>query len=257
MTPFKANTVILDILLSSEENQKRYAQTTFYKERWFNENGLEQRYVATFSLKYKAYMERLRQNHLSRAAKMVERKTLKNKNPNNPARYVEQLSFTDDGEIADHDVYALNLERAQQESLFDGYYFVATNLDGDVADILRINRQRWEIVESFRILKTEFSARPVYLTRVERIQAHFLICFLALYLFRILEKEIGETYTLSQIIAQLRNFQFTEVSHGGYVPVYTRTALTDKLHEISGFQSDFEIVSASTMRKIIRSTKTK
>ena len=132
---------------------------------------------------------------------------------------------------------------------------MATNLEDEASVILKANRRRWEIEESFRILKSEFKARPVYLSRDDRIEAHFLICFLALYIFRILEKQLGERYTVEQIVHTLRNMDFLETRNDGYIPVYKRNALTDLLHEQAGFYTDFEILSIKDMRKVINQSK--
>jgi len=95
----------------------------------------------------------------------------------------------------------------------------------------------------------------VYLSRDDRIEAHFTTCFIALILYRFLEKKLGSKYTCSEIVNGLRNMNFYEVKGEGYVPNYTRTDFTDDLHEAFGFRTDYQIVSASQMKKIFKSTK--
>ena len=158
--------------------------------------------------------------------------------------------------MAEKCIYSLDEERISQEAQYDGFYAVVTNLDADIGEIIRINRQRWEIEESFRIMKTEFEARPVYVRREDRIRAHFLTCYISLLVYRLLEKQLGNRYTCEQILTTLREMQMTRLSTGsGYVPSYRRTDLTDRLHEIAGFRTDYEFITKSTMRGIVKSSK--
>ena len=123
---------------------------------------------------------------------------------------------------------------------------------------LKINRQRWEIEENFRIMKTDFEARPVYVRRKDRIKAHFLICHISLLVYRLLEKKIGNGHTCNEILSTLRSMQVTLLpKESGYIPSYKRTDLTDALHKAFSFHTDYEFISKSAMRSIIKSTKTK
>lgn len=129
-------------------------------------------------------------------------------------------------------------------------------MDDNVSDIIKINHRRWEIEECFRIMKSEFEARPVYLSRDERIEAHFITCFIALVIYRLLEKRLQEQFTCSEIISELREMNFMEIKGEGYVPIYTRTDFTDALHEAFGFRTDYQIITTSMMKKIFKNTKT-
>ena len=126
---------------------------------------------------------------LERAQKMIVAPDSKRKtrNQNDPARFVKKMSVTDDGEIAEKYVYSLDEERVSEEAQYDGFYAVITNLEGDVGEIININQQRWEIEENFRIMKTEFEARPIYVRREDRIKAHFLTCYISLLVYRLLD----------------------------------------------------------------------
>lgn len=147
-------------------------------------------------------------------------------------------------------------EKIEREMMYDGYYAICTDLVNDsVEEIIRVSEQRWEIEESFRIMKTEFQARPVYLSREDRIQAHFLICYLSLMIYRILEKKLKEKYTAEKIITTLRKMELHIIPGTGYQPSYTRTDLTDELHEIFGFNTDYQIMTKSSIRNIIKLTK--
>ena len=121
--------------------------------------------------------------------------------------------------------------------------------------ILSVSEGCWKIEKSFRILKTDFESRPVYVRREDRIRAHFLTCYLALLVFRLLEKKVGNGFTSAQIIKALRDYNLLKVNGVGYIPEYKRTLLTDRLHEVFGFRTDTQIVPTKKMRSIIALTK--
>lgn len=243
-----------DITKLDEDNDK---EKIFYKERWIKENGLEQKLIATYSLKYRNYQRNIRNSQIVRAQKTIDSNPgkLKKCNPNDYKRFIEKSCCTIDGEIADKELYSLNTDLIAKEERFDGFYAVCTNLEDDATAIIKVNKRRWEIEECFRILKSEFKARPVYLSRDDRIEAHFTTCFISLILYRFLEKKLGEKYTCSEIICGLRDMNFYEIRREGYIPTYTRTDFTDDLHEAFGFRTDYQIVSTSQMKKIFKSTK--
>ena len=229
----------------------------YYKERWINENDLEQRLIVSYSPKYAAYQKNLRNNQIERAKNLINNpSTLSRNRQNDPKRFIKSSSITNDGEIAEKKVLSLNQATIDNESMFDGFYAVCTTLEDDITEIIKVNKRRWEIEESFRILKSDFKARPVYLKRDDRIKAHFTTCFLALLIYRILEHKLGEKYTSNQIIDTLRNLNFFKKDGCGYVPVYTRTDLTDELHDIFGFRTDTEVIPFNKMKKILKQTKT-
>lgn len=151
-----------------------------------------QRLIITYSPKYALYQKTIWEKQVERAQKMLESgSTKKNrKNPNDPARFIGTTGATEDGEAADIHNY-LNENKIYEESLYDGLYVVCTDLlEDEVANILKVSEGRWQIEECFRIMKTDFSARPVYRQDENRIKAHFLICFLALTIYRYLEKKV-------------------------------------------------------------------
>lgn len=230
-------------------------KNTYYKERWINENGLEQRLIVTFSPVYQRYQASIRDAQVDRAIKKIEKPSSLNKhNQNDPRRFIKATHVTSDGEMADKTQATLNQQQIDMESMYDGFYAVCTNLESNIEEIIKINKRRWEIEETFRILKSEFHARPVYLQRDTRIKAHFLTCFLALLIYRILEKKLDGKFTCSNIISTLRNMKMQEVDEG-YIPVYTRTEITDALHDVFGFRTDFEIVTKKNMKNIFKQTK--
>ena len=244
-------------LEESEKTIEKYKNKVFYKERWIKEDGLEQKFIVTFSLKYKYYQQQIRNNQIERAQKAMNNKNFKLEkcNQNDYKRFITKTVITKDGEVANKKVLSLNMKQIKKEEQYDGFYGVCTNLDDDAEEIIKINQRRWEIEESFRIMKSEFKARPVYLSRDDRITAHFTTCFLALVLHRYLEKELEEKYTASQIIDTLRNMSLTKVNAVGYIPAYTRTDITDDLHSKYGFRTDYEISTTKMLKKILKNLK--
>ena len=243
-------------LRNDEELINQYYDKIFYKERWIKEDGIEQRLIITFSPKFQEYQRHIREKQIQRAINIIEKnpKRIKSNNENDPNRFIEVISTTKNGEVAEENSYILNQGKINDEALYDGLYAVCTNLEDDVSEIIKINKRRWEIEESFRIMKSEFKARPVYLSREDRIKAHFLTCFLSLVIFRYLEKKLDEKYTASEIIDTLKQYELKN-EQIGYSPIYTRTDITDLLHKTFGFCTDYEIIDNKNMKKICKQTK--
>lgn len=265
--PGSSETFCLDEMDEAADYHK-----VFYKDRWIKEdlskrkikNGarpLEQHLIVSFSPKYKNYQRKIRKGQVDRAQKLIDSGNYKQrpKNQNDPHRFIVRGQATKDGEICSEELVYLDTDAILEEERYDGFYAVCTNLsDIGVDEIVKINKKRWEIEECFRIMKTDFKARPVYLQTEDHIRSHFLTCFIALMVYRILEKKLKEAYTCEEIIDTLRNMWMARPGEKlGYTPVYTRTDLTDALHETAGFRTDYQIISDVNMRKIIRSTKKK
>jgi transposase len=244
----------------------------FYKDRWIVEDvsqkkqksgvkPLEQHLIVSFSLKYMNYQRKIRKGQIDRAVELINSGRYKQsaKNQNDPHRFIARTPATQDGEICSKELVTLNTDVIHEEEIYDGFYAVCTNLeDVNVEQIVRINKKRWEIEECFRIMKTDFKARPVYVQIEDHIKAHFITCFIALAVYRILEKKLGERYTCDEIIDALRDMEMSHPKEKlGYIPVYTRTDLTDALHETAGFRTDYEIISDINMRKALRNSKCK
>ena len=240
-----------------ETNMDLCKDRIFFKERWINENGLEQKLIVTYSLKYRNYQRQIRNSQIERAKVAIANKSFKldKCNQNDFKRFIKKTNITKDGEVAEKKVLTLNTDIIQKEEKFDGFYGVCTNLDDNPEEIIKVNQRRWEIEESFRIMKSEFKARPVYLSRDDRITAHFTTCFLSLVILRFLEKMLDEKYTSSEIIDTLKNMNMQKNFDCSYEPIYTRTDLTDDLHEKFGFRTDYEILQESRLKKILTKTK--
>lgn len=240
----------------SELDEEKDCDRVFYKDRWINENDLEQHLIVTYSIKYRNYQRAVRGRQIVRAEKLAENpSSLSRKKENDPKRFVMQEHCTTDGEAAEKTITSLDQNRIDNEMKYDGFYAVCTNLEDDVSDIIRINQKRWEIEECFRIMKTEFKARPVYLSRRDRITAHFTTCFTALVIYRMLEKKLENRFTCEEIIGTLRDMNMLIAPGEGYIPTYTRTDLTDALHGAFGFRTDYQITSQKNMRKILNQTR--
>ena len=244
-------------LRTDEKLIEKYRDKIFYKERWINENGLEQRLIITYSVKYQEYQKNIRNNQINRAKKIISNSPnkLKKTNQNDPKRFIKTTNVTQDGEVADKSIYTINQSIIDEEAKYDGLYAVCTNLEDSVEDIIKVNRKRWEIEESFRIMKTDFKSRPVYHSRDEMIKAHFITCFLALIVYRYVEKKLDERYTAPEIIETLRTMDMKLENQTSYIPNYIRTDLTDALHDKFGFRTDFEVVSEKNIKKILVQTK--
>lgn len=248
----------------SKLDPKEYANMLFYKERWIKvgkkNDQLEQRLIVTFSFKYKEYLQHIREKQIARAQSIIERGVVEKcrKGQNDPKRFIKRDSCTVDGELAEYTSYSLNQEMIDQEARFDGFYGICTDLEDKATDIIKTNGGRWIIEDCFRITKTEFEARPVYLQRDDRIKAHFLTCFLALILYKYLAKKInraGYHFSANNIISTLKDMNFVSVAGEGYIPTYTRTDLTNNLHGSAGFRTDTQIVSKQRMKSIISESK--
>ena len=229
----------------------------YYKDEPYTTKKLHQRLIVTYSPKYALYQKMIRDKQVERAQKMIDSgSTKKNrKNPNDPARFIGTIAATKDGEAADIHSY-LDTDKIMSETQYDGLYAVCSDLlDDDVKDILKVSDGRWRIEECFRIMKTDFSARPVYLQDENRIKAHFLICFLSLVSYRLLEKKLGGKYTCEEILDTLKAMNFAEIQEQGFIPLYKREKITDDLHDICGFRTDYQFITKSQMKTIQKKSK--
>ena len=243
--------------VSAAEIENADSDELYYKEIPYISGNIDQLLIVTYSPKYAAYQKAIREAQVQRAEAMIKKGKLKKnrKNPNDPARFIGKDACTKDGEVADIHYY-LDEEKVAEEAKYDGLYAVCTDLmDDDVQEILKVSEGRWQIEECFRIMKTDFSARPVYIRRDDRINAHFLICFLSLLIYRLLEKQLENKYTCEEILDKLKSIKFADIKGQGYMPTYIRDKLTDDLHKICGFRTDYEFITKADMRTIEKQSK--
>ena len=247
----------LDIIENDEDLKEKYYDTLFYKIIETETKSVKQDLIVTFCFRYYDYNRNIRNNQIERAKKSIETNNVTRKgiNQNDYRRLINSISLTDNGEVAENKSYTINQELIEEEEKYDGYYALTTNLIGDISEIFKIVKGRCEIEESFRIMKSDFLARPVNLSREDRIKAHFMTCFISLFIYRLLEKKLNNKYTSSQIIETLRNMYVFESKGDGYIPTYIRTNLTDELHETFSFRTDYEINTYKDFKKIFEQIK--
>lgn len=241
----------------------------YYKSRWIKEKveavidgqsrkvELEQQLIVTYSIKYRNYLRAIRNRQVERARKAVAAgaKAVERKRQNDPKRFIKVNHATKDGDVAEQAACYIDEDAIAKEEQYDGFYAVCTSLEDEPEPIIKVNQRRWEIEECFRIMKSEFQARPVYLKLKDRIVAHFITCFISLIVYRYLERKLDNRYTVGQIIDTLQEMNFLKYEGKGYQPTYTRTELTDALHEAFGFCTSREIVPVKKMKKICADTK--
>ena len=246
------NVYDLNTIENNDELKEKYYDTLFYKIIETETKSVKQDLIVTFCFRYYDYNRNIRNNQIERAKKSIETNnvTRKGKNQNDYRRLINSISSTNNGEVAENKSYLIN-----QEEKYDGYYALTTNLICDISEIFKIVKGRWEIEESFRIMKSDFLARPINLSREDRIKAHFMTCFISLFIYRLLEKKLDNKYTSSQILNALRNMNVLETKGDGYIPEYMRTDLTDDLHELFSFRTDYEINTYKDLKKILEQIK--
>ena len=252
-----------------ELDEEKDKENIYFKSRWIKEksqiteNGktktieIEQKLVVSCSIKYRNYLRSVRNGQIERAQKLIANgeSAVKKKRQNDPKRFIGTAHATPAGEVAECSFSYIDQDVIHEAEQYDGFYAVCTNLEDDPETIVKVNKRRWEIEECFRIMKMDFEARPVYVKRKERILVHFITCFIALIVYRYLEKKLGGEYTISQIISTLQEMDFIKYEGKGYQPVYTRTELTDALHQAFGFCTSKEIVPIKKMKNICSQTK--
>lgn len=242
----------LDEINEDEILRDKYYDCLFYKIIQTETKSVKQDTIVSFSFKYYDYNQNVRNSQIERAQKNIDSNNVsrKGKNQNDPNRFIREIKTTETGEIASEANYMINQELIDEEAKYDGLYAVSTNIIGNVEDILKITKGRWEIEESFRIMKSDFLARPINLSREDRIRAHFITCYIALLIYRILEKKLENKYTTTEILKTIKNMEMLEHKGLGYEPLYERTKLTDNLHNVFNFNTDYEIISYKKMKKI-------
>lgn len=249
-------------LEKTEEEAKANHEATFYKEQLIQEYDNERdipfthSIIIIYSLKYRDFLRYKRDGQIRRAMEAIKggQSKMDKKSQNDFRRFVKRTATDAKGKSVRIE-YSLNEEAILEEEKYDGFYAVDTNLLDDIEDILNVARGRWEIEESFRIMKEEFRSRPVFLSRQERIKAHFLTCFISLLIYRILERKLDQKYTCDNIISTLRSMRVTKAKDIGFVPSYTRSDITDDLHEMAGFRTDYEIIRTKAMKGVVRKSK--
>lgn len=248
----------------SELNLEQEKDNLYYRDQWHIQDrgdikDYEERLIVTFSPKYALYQKELRAQHIAKAQSMIDRNSQKSRQTQqDPRRLIKTTHCTEEGEIAEISIMALDESTIDKEKLYDGLNCIATKLDDPVGDIFRVNGFRYEVEHLFRITKSEFDARPVYLRREDRIRAHFAICFVALLLLKAFQSQINQTadrgnkYSTEQIIKALSGMDFLHIRGTGYIPAYTATTLRAKCCETANVLINKEIVTSRKMKTYIK-----
>lgn len=264
----------LSDILNDEEKCKTYYETIFYKIVQTETAHVVQDLIVTFQIKYRDYLRNVRNGQIERAKKKISsnqkgekiklsvnpndyRRLIKEevKEPKKERNIIQEENSLNKEKNNYYYSYSIDENMIKEEEKYDGYYGITTNLTGDIKEILSISKNRWEIEESFRILKTDFDSGTVHLSREDRIKAHFLTCFISLLIYRILESKLDYKYTNTQIIEKIKEMEVYEEKGNGYCPSYVRDDLTDDLHETFGFRTDYEIIKYENFKKIFQQIK--
>ena len=256
----------LEEIEKNEDLKRKYFNTIFYKEIECETASVKQALIVTFSFKYQAYQHKIKTRQLERAKKIVEEVNKKNKtvtkkkdvekikiskNQNDPKRFIKSISITDSGEVACNIEYMIDQKIYQDEEKYNGLYGITTNLIDDTATIIKVMNGRWEIEESFRIMKDDFDSGTVHLSREDRIKGHFITCFLSLFIYRYLEHQLDDKYTVSEIRSKLQEMKMLEHKGKGFEPIQTRDNLTDDLHHFLGEITDTEVISYKKIKNFL------
>ena len=246
-----------------EDDPENYNRI-FYKEKYViitpsaksknKGKTLEERLIVTYSIKYKHFMQHKRLLNLNKASRMIAAKNSKKldlKASDSVRKFIQIQSVDNKGNtITDSsNRYSLDEAAILEDARYDGFYAVSANISPEVMpvkEIITVNKGRWEIEESFMIMKSELRARPVYLQNSERIKAHFTTCFMSLQVLRILEQKLNEKMEkiipIQQLISTLRKMQITTIDKY-YTGAYTRTDITDGLYDLLGMRFDSELIT--------------
>jgi len=221
---------------------------------------LKQRVIITFSRKMMEYQRHVRNAQIERAKKIVNGKNVEDvkKGPNDVKRFIKRISVGKNGEKAS-DHYIIDQSVIDEEEKYDGYYAVATNLNDKVSDILTINSKRYNIEDCFRVLKTNFNARPAYHRNRNRIIAHFMICYTALLIYRLLETKMdryGTHFTTDQILNTLKNMNVSNTSDEYYTATYTSSQVCAALNGLFDLGLDKKYYLPKEMHKKIKNIST-
>lgn len=237
-----------------EINLDEYVDDVFYKECLTDETTYDEHLIVTYSRKYDIYQKQLRQQQIQRAITKINRGEIKRpKSPNDCRRFMKDAYFDSKGkpmEVITASV--LDKEQIEHESRFDGFNAIATSLDDDPCTIIKVNSWRWEIEECFRVEKSDLDMRPVYVRNPQRITSHFFICFLALLILKILQKQHHGAFPIGRIRKTLSEMNLVKLEAFGYIPAFNRTLITDAIQENAKIRIDRQINTPAQIRAAYR-----
>lgn len=235
--------------------------TKFYKEIIVNKaiggkksSARPERVIVTYSHDFALYLRHKREERIKVAKKIIKNKQVKSRqSQQDPRHYVSTVYATKDGEEAERISMSLNTKVIEDEARFDGFYAYGTSLDDEAVDVLRARSFHHEIEHLFRTTKSFLDARPVYLQRSDRIRSHFLICFISMVILKMLQKQLDmPEVSIDRLINTIRGFKLGYIRGAGYIPLFERDELTDKLQEINGICIDTQVVKTKDLNSIYR-----
>lgn len=232
----------------------QYVEDTFYKECLTDETAYEEHLIVTYSRKYDIYQKQLRAQQIQRAITKINRGEIRRpKSPNDCRRFMKDTYFDENGNPLQPITSAvLDSGQIEQEERFDGLNALATSLDDDPCTIIRVNSWRWEIEECFRVEKSDLDMRPVYVRNPERIKAHFFICFIALLILKIMQRQMGTQYPAGQIRKALSEMNIIKLEGFGYIPAFNNTSLTEAIQEQAKIRINRQINTPAQIRASYR-----
>lgn len=237
-----------------EEKTLKNGKTKMVKAK----STLSQRVIITFSRKMMEYQRSIRNKQIERALQLVKQNGVesKKKGPNDITRFIKRTSMTDVGEVAESDFYEVDQDIIANEEKYDGFYAIATNLQDDsVKEIFEINSKRYQIEDCFRVLKTNFNARPAYHRTRDALTGHFLICYTALLTYRLLEnklKENGHIFTINQIIESLKNMNVSNSGDEYYRVNFSGSKVQTALEDVFKCELNYKNYIPKELRKKFR-----
>lgn len=239
----------------------KFTDTTLIKDRWFKvgNDGFEEHYIITYSQKYANYTKRTRDAQVARALKMLASGAdLSKKSQNDCRRFIKSVAYTNDGEAAQNGLNLLDQEKIQEEAKYDGIYAIATSLEDAPSAVLRANHYRFEIEHLFRITKTDLELRPIYLSRTDRIIGHFITCFIALLMLKIMQKKVNDGHEendlipVEQIRESLSQIKYLYHESAGYEPSFNNNETIIRMQVALGKIIDTQIISRQKMKSLLR-----
>lgn len=228
----------------------QYLEDTFYKECLTDETAFEEHLIVTYSRKYDLYQKQLRAQQIQRAITKINRGEIKRpKSPNDCRRFMKDTYFDTKGNPLEVITSAvLDMEQIEAEARFDGFNALVTSLDDAPCTIIRVNSWRWEIEECFRVEKSDLDMRPVFVRAPQRIAAHFFICFIALLILKIMQKQHNGQFPIGQIRKTLSEMNLTKLEGIGYIPSFNCTPLTNAIQETAKIHIDRQINTPAQIR---------
>lgn len=247
------NVYNLNTIENDEELKEKYYDTLFYKIIETETKSVKQDLIITFCFRYYDYNRNIRNNQIERAKKSIETNnvTRKGKNQNDYRRLINSISSTDNGEIAENKYYTINQELIEEEEKYDGYYsIVSSELNMTDKELRKRYRGLSKIEETFKITKTELETRPVYVWTKEHIESHFLTCFVALVILRLLEQKTNKEIPVNQLVESLKQYNCSYIDEN-YYQFKNYTEIIEKLSIIFNIDLSLEYQNKQNIKKIL------